>query len=279
MDAMLGGLKRLGVDLRKTDFFITHLHADHIGLLPNLKANTSTVYFNRGDAETVRSGPPWEKLVNFVCTNGFPGKDSQAVLHEIPGYKYGLKAYIPFSILKENDTITIGEYLFQCVETPGHTRGHMCLYEPNKRVFVAGDHILKDITPNIQLWSDERDPLSEYLESLDKVYDTDLELVLPGHRGVFGNCRQRIQELRLHHQNRADEVLSILEKDSQDAFEVASQVSWDIDYGSWDRVPLLQKWLATGEAIAHLKYLEVKGMVRRETRRRRVVFSLNRESS
>ncbi len=166
----------------------------------------------------------------------------------------------------------------KCVETPGHTRGHMCLYEPNERVFVAGDYILKDITPNIQLWSDERDPLREYLESLDKVYDTDLELVLPGHRAVFGNCRQRIQELRLHHQNRADEVLFILEKGSEDAFGVASQMSWDIHYGSWDRAPLLQKWLATGEAIAHLKYLEVKGMVRKETRRHRVMFSLNRGS-
>lgn len=115
MDVMLAGLKGLGVDLRKNDFFITHLHADHIGLLSNLKANTSTVYFNQGDAETIRSGPPWEKLVNFVCTRGFPGKDSQAVLHEIPGNKYGLKAYMPFSILKENDTITIGDYLFKCV--------------------------------------------------------------------------------------------------------------------------------------------------------------------
>ena len=36
MNAMQTGLKELGVDLRKTDFFITHLHADHLGLVSTL---------------------------------------------------------------------------------------------------------------------------------------------------------------------------------------------------------------------------------------------------
>jgi len=29
MNAMQSGLKQLGVEIRKTDFFITHLHLDH----------------------------------------------------------------------------------------------------------------------------------------------------------------------------------------------------------------------------------------------------------
>ena len=39
--AMQAGLKDLGVDIGKTDFFITHLHADHFGLVPNLITNSS----------------------------------------------------------------------------------------------------------------------------------------------------------------------------------------------------------------------------------------------
>ena len=61
----------------------------------------------------------------------------------------------------------------------------MCLYEPNKKILVSGDHILNNITPNIQLWSDRWNPLKEYLTSLDKVYEFDIELVLPGHREHF----------------------------------------------------------------------------------------------
>jgi 2,4-dienoyl-CoA reductase (NADPH2) len=82
-----------------------------------------------------------------------------------------------------------------------------------EKILVAGDHILNDITPNIQLWSDERNPLEEYFASLDKVSELDIELVLPGHRSIFRNCRERIQELKQHHQKRLDEIISILEKE------------------------------------------------------------------
>jgi glyoxylase-like metal-dependent hydrolase (beta-lactamase superfamily II) len=37
------------------------------------------------------------------------------------------------------------------IETPGHSPGHCCLYEPNKRILFSGDHLLKEITPNVSL--------------------------------------------------------------------------------------------------------------------------------
>jgi hypothetical protein len=52
-------------------------------------------------------------------------------------------------------------------------------------------------------------------------------------------------------------------------------MSWDILCDSWDLFPVSQKWFATGEAIAHLKYLMEKGIIRAEMRERRRVFSLN----
>ena len=47
MRSMISSLEKLEVDLRKTDFFITHMHADHLGLVGNLATETSTIYFNR----------------------------------------------------------------------------------------------------------------------------------------------------------------------------------------------------------------------------------------
>src|SRR4030042_3652754 len=58
MTAMQAGLKELEVDLRKADFYITNLHADHIGLLANLATDTSTIYFNEPDADRFKSGSP-----------------------------------------------------------------------------------------------------------------------------------------------------------------------------------------------------------------------------
>ena len=275
MNAMQAGLRELGVDIRKTDFFITHLHADHFGLVSNLMTDTSKIYFNQPDVDRFRSGFRLDDFVNFARLNGYPENELQATLQSHPGLKFRAKKGLTFHILKEGDTISIGDYVFECVETPGHTWGHMCLYEPNKKIFVAGDHILNDITPNIQLWSDDWDPLKEYLASLDKVYEIDIELVLPGHRGIFKNCKERIQELKQHHQKRLDEIISILEKGNKNAFQVASEMSWDIICDSWDLFPVSQKWFATGEAIAHLKYLKEKEIIRKEMREQRIVFSMN----
>jgi glyoxylase-like metal-dependent hydrolase (beta-lactamase superfamily II) len=275
MNAMQIGLKELGVDLKKTDFFITHLHADHLGLVSSLVTETSKIYFNQPDADRLKAGFLWDDFVSFARLNGYPEKEIEEVGRSHPGLKFRSKETPVFHTLKEGDPISIGNYAFRCVETPGHSFGHLCLYEPDKKIFVAGDHILNDITPNIQLWADDWNPLKLYLESLDKVYKFDIELVLPGHRSIFRDYRKRIDELRQHHEKRFNEIISILGKKEQNAFQVASQMSWDIVYDSWDLFPVSQKWFATGEAIAHLKYLDEKGIIRKEMRGKKRVFSLN----
>ncbi|MBA7686432.1 Hydroxyacylglutathione hydrolase [subsurface metagenome] len=274
ISVLSSGLKELDVDLRKADFFITHLHADHIGLVSSLATDTSTIYFNQPDAAIIKSRGHWEENYTFARMNGFPEEELQKALENHPGKKYSSRGRLDFYILKEGDTVSIGDYLFKCIETPGHTKGHMCLYQPSKKLFISGDHILSDITPNISLWSDDENPLKEYLKSLDKVYNLEVELVLPGHRGTFKNFKERIEELKYHHQTRANEVASILEKEGENAFQVASQMTWDVLYESWELFPPQQKWFAFGEAFAHLKYLEEKGEIRREMQGQEVVFSL-----
>jgi glyoxylase-like metal-dependent hydrolase (beta-lactamase superfamily II) len=150
----------------------------------------------------------------------------------------------------------------------------MCLYEPAKKFFLSGDHILIDITPNIQLWSDDDNPLEQYMTSLDRVTELDIELVLPGHRRLWKDCNARIRELKEHHRHRADEVLSILEKGSRTAYEIAGGMTWDIDCASWEEFPIMQQWFATGEAIAHVKYLADRGEVRIDTRDGKIVAAL-----
>jgi len=275
-NSITSSLRELDIDLKRSDFFITHMHADHSGLLSSLAEDTSRVCSSQADAAVLRSldASLWNKLANFARINGFPEDELQEAVSSHPGCKYSPRGRLNFHILKEGDTISIGDYLFKCIETPGHTKGHMCLYEPNKKLFISGDHILIDITPNISLWSNEENHLEEYLVSLNKIYDLDVELVLPGHRRTFSCFKERIQELKYHHKTRADEVLSILEGGKQNAYQVAAQMSWDMTYESWSQFPSVQKWFAVGEAIAHLKYLEEKGKIRREIQEQKAVFAL-----
>ncbi len=256
------GLKELRVDLDKADFFVTHMHADHLGLVSTLATKTSTIYSSRAGVENVKAHSDWNSN-DFAFANGFPEDERSQAAEAHPGVRYGGQWNIDFHTLVEGDRLSMGDYSFRCLDTPGHARGHMCLYEPDKKILMAGDHILIDITPNIPLWSDNDNPLDEYLHSLDKVYALDVELVLPGHRSLINDCKKRIKELKLHHKNRAAEAFNIVGQGEQNAFQVASQMTWDLDYSDWKLFPPSQKWFAFGEAVAHLKYLEEQGKIQK----------------
>lgn len=256
---LLHALRELGVDLRKTDFFITHLHADHLGLVSSLASGESRVYFNRPESELLTS---WERIGRLILLTGIPEEELLRMLETHPGRLYGPSTLPTFTFVGEGSRIEVGEFSFTCLATPGHTRGHLCLYEPHRKLLLSGDHVLGDITPNITPLSEEENPLGAYLKSLERTASLGVELVLPGHRRPFRDLRGRVEELKLHHRLRAEEVLSLLEEGRKTAYELASGMTWDLE-GPWEGFPPIQRWFATGEALAHLRYLEEEGRVRR----------------
>lgn len=261
IDAMLTGLGRIGVDLKKTDFFITHSHADHFALARLLFDDGATVYMNEKDKEYVENRDGWESIADFAALNGFPRHEINFAVSNHPANKYGCSRMPALRAVRDGDIIGCGGYSFVSVATPGHTEGHTCLYDPAGKLLLSGDHILVDITPNIGCWIDGANPLKLYLASLDKVYAMDVDLVLPGHRRILTDCKGRIDELRGHHRDRLEEVIRVLEHGPFSAYETASRMVWDIDCSSWAAFPVPQKWFATGEAVAHLRYLEDQGRV------------------
>jgi glyoxylase-like metal-dependent hydrolase (beta-lactamase superfamily II) len=260
-EALQAGLDELAIDLTVTDLFITHMHADHSGLISQFATATSRVFCSQTDGDIINSHSGWQPMLEYAVLNGFPA-DEDPIAHH-PGFKYGNAKTIDFNIVKDGDVIEVGGFSLRGVSTPGHTPGHMCLYETGRKFLLSGDHILSKITPNISLWSYDEDPLHEFLDSLDRVYAMDIALVLPAHRRLIPDHRARIEQLRHHHWNRADAIHAILKQEHPlNAYIIASRMNWDLSYEYWDQFPLPQKWFAMGEVLAHLKYLEQMGLVR-----------------
>lgn len=274
LEAMLKGLTALGIDLGQSDIFITHLHADHFGLVSKLATDTTNILFSRPEKELMESWEGFGAMVDHAARNGFPKNELEDALDKHPGAKYGADWIPELKVLDDGDRIDVADYHFKCVTTPGHTLGHTCLYDQDKKILLAGDHILIDITPNIQCWSDTANPLKEYLASLDKVRQLPIDLVFPGHRRLIDNPKARIEELKNHHAQRLDEVLTILKNGPLSAFQMAAHMTWDIACESWDQFPVAQKWFALGEAIAHLRYLEEDGRIVRRTVNETTEFAL-----
>ena len=259
MQAMEEGLKTIGVDLADMDIFITHFHADHFSLVPKLLTPSTKVYFNRSDAEQVEHWAGFDPLIEYAEQHGFPSNQLKSLFEEHPAARFGSDWAPELQLLDNGQMLSVGDYRFECIETPGHTLGHTCLYEADKKILVSGDHVLIDITPNIQCWREDWNPLKHYMESLKKIWELEVRLVLPGHRRIFNDHRSRVEELIAHHEKRLAEVLNILKEGAMTAYETAGRMHWDIRADSWDDFPLAQQWFATGEALSHLRYLEENG--------------------
>jgi glyoxylase-like metal-dependent hydrolase (beta-lactamase superfamily II) len=267
--AMDEALRELGVSMDNTDIFLTHLHSDHSGLAPELAGPSTKIFLSAYD----RTRLPgklcqlnWNDNDAFFRSHGFPGDELRAVGQRNPGREYVPVAYDDYILVEEGDRFAYGPYEFEAIATPGHTPGHMCLFDRASGVMVLGDHVLFDITPNITTWINFPNSLGAYLDSLHKIAQYPVRVPLPAHRAVHEDFRTRIDQLLEHHQRRCQEVLDILTaQDGLTAYQVASRMTWRIRCNGWDDFPLAQKWFAVGEAIAHLEYLEATGRAVRHT--------------
>lgn len=276
---MLESLRELDVDLNETDFFITHLHADHSGLVGKLATPGSRVYFSAVEIAVMKSFDAnarqrLQDLFSFFVSHGFPEEELKEAFQHHPGFLYGSKRDLNLYGLKEGDFLEAGAYRFSCIDTPGHSPGHMCLYEARHKILVSGDHILMDITPNITRWDIMDNSLGQYLSSLEKVYPLEVNLVLPGHRRILHDHKARIRALQEHHENRLAEVLEALDGRKKTAWDIAPHIAWDLKVRSWSAFPPVQKWFALGETIAHIEYLEAEGKVIGEKENQRVYYRL-----
>lgn len=265
--ALCEGLEELGVDMNCTDIFLTHLHSDHSGLAAELATQSSKIYISRADGELLTlSLTQGLGRVEEYRSYGFSEKELEN-FWENPSMKYRQESPFNFTYVADGDVLTYGGRRLEVIFTPGHTPGHVCLYDRANKVMFLGDHVLFNITPNITTWPFFEDPLGHYVHSLMDISIYDVRLPLPAHRGVNGTMAERVGTIIEHHGARIREMLDILtERPGLTPYDLSGMMTWRVHgkTNSWADFPLNQKWFAVGETAAHLDYLLKRGRVRRE---------------
>ena len=264
-EALRSAFAELGI--QSTDLFITHFHSDHCGLVTKFATETSTIFAGETDGELINfeaGNLYWRILDDLFIKFGFPKATLGRNTDIHPGRKYCHEGRVDFTYVAEGQVLKYGGYELEVIATPGHTPGHMCLYDAKNKIMFGGDHILGTITPNICIELSEENPLQEYLNSLEKVEKLDVKLLLTSHGTPIEDMYGRIKELKGHHEERLSEVLRILGDEWKTAYMVARDMTWEIDCKDWSDFPAPQKWFATGEAISHLQYLFFSGKISRE---------------
>lgn len=124
--------------------------------------------------------------------------------------------------------VTVGSDLGDWVvhETPGHSPSHVCLFQPERRVLISGDHLLGRISLYFE-FGYSPDPVGEFLGSLDRVERLGARLCLAGHGRTFTDVHAHIRGNReLVHED-LGRVLAALAAGPLTAFEVATSVYGD----------------------------------------------------
>ena len=264
-------LKEIGVGFEDiTQIIITHMHGDHYGLSGKLKElSKATLAMHHVenaliDSRYVNLEKFSADLIIWLQFNGVPEMEIHRLDAALQGEKKLVLITRPDIILQGGENIPFGPFNFEVLWTPGHSPGHICLYEPARRILLSGDHILPTIFPNVGLYPHSgENPLGHYLSSLRAMEHLQVDLILPSHEDVFTDFRQRIQEIYHHHEERRDAIIGVLKEGDKTAYEVSQEITWILNgiTMSYAELPPLDKRLAVMSALAHLEKLRREEVV------------------
>jgi len=261
-------LKFSGEDAKTFDLIIlSHLHIDHIGGAVHLRSKYGIpVGMGAGDIDLmnrIKGDPNWfeKSYTGQLKENGMPEALLNKYTRETPIMRE-IDYYQNFEVDERLDgNYSLGTKTgIKLIDVPGHSPGSICVYLPNEKTIFTGDHVLRNISPNISKYVGIRDSLGSYLSSLEKLADLETEYVLPGHGMPFNSLHDRVSDLISHHRARLDEIIEI-DRDWYSAYEIAGRMKWSKGR-SMDSMNTMETIFAVGEATSHLERLEEEGKVK-----------------
>ena len=276
-DALERQLAELGLEVRDiTQIVITHFHPDHYGLAGKLKqlsgAELALHHAERAFIEPryIKIDKLLEEMKDYFQLNGVPDEELPTFQQASLFMQKFVSPVLPDKALYGGERISADSFDFEIIWTPGHSPGHVCLYEPIKKILLSGDHVLPTITSNVSLHPQSgENPLADYISSLKTVEPLEVDLILPAHEHVFTNLRQRVKELFQHHEERLAAILAVIRDKPETPFVISSQIPWIGITGvitPWRELTDLDRRMAVTETLAHLALLGAEGKVARELR-------------
>lgn len=242
---------------------LTHAHPDHFGmagwlaqtnrlsvlLAPEEERFAQQVWYHGPDNEDVST--------EFFRLHGMPADLAEALRVSMVENRSMTTPWPATTILQPGSMLTIGRRTFQAIATPGHSVQHLAFYCADEQLMLCGDTVLTKITPNVSRWPDGlRNPLADFLTTLDMLGTLEVKLALPGHGPLISNFAQRLGELRQHHVERLAAIEAAVGEGAS-AFEVCTVIF------PTSTLSPHQLRFAIAETLAHLEYLAEVGRIER----------------
>ena len=146
---------------------LTHMHFDHSGGAEAFaRAANAKVFISGIDGEFLRK------------------KDKKAAAYESP---IAEMPDVELTYVKEGDMIGP----LRVIETPGHTSGSICFYEPEEKLLFTGDTVFADGIGRFDLPTGNKEELKR---SLMKLSELEVRILYPGHGDTIGGEPEDVGE-------------------------------------------------------------------------------------
>ena len=245
---------------------LTHAHIDHYGLAGRLKELTGAELAMHTltdlDCEKYRHPDTARaRRRDTYADHGVPEAERTDLAdHLTRGLPYLHSVVEASRRLRGGEELVVGGNRWQVVHTPGHSLGHVRLWQPAGGVLLSGDHLLPAITPPVTFERGfDADPLRSYLVSLRTIAELRPRLVFPGHGSPFGDAVGRIDAIVRNKVRRLESIRRAIREQPSTVTELADRLVAKA-------VLAHQRQLAISETLAHIAYLRWSGLVERRIR-------------
>jgi glyoxylase-like metal-dependent hydrolase (beta-lactamase superfamily II) len=240
----------------------THAHSDHYGLAaPICEAAGCELWMHPSHAHMTRAAEDpdaaFERRIEVARQSGVPMAALERYREQNKGRGFGIaEVRLPDRDLVPGVEVETDLGRWQVIETPGHAPSHVVLHQPERGLLISGDHVLG--RPSLYFdYGYTPDPVGEYLESLARVRDLDVDLILAGHGRPVRDLPGHVDAHRDLVDAALDRIRAALADGPQTAFDIAPA-----GIGMDEVPPAAMNW-ALSLTLCYLRHLEVVDQVER----------------
>jgi len=234
----------------------THLHPDHLGGAELVRSFTGASVTLLDQEERSRQAAHAEfgdriARVEEQLRRWRVPADEKQVLIQAAAEQTPPSAFPVDRLVVDGGHLAIGDGALEVIHTPGHTWGHICLADHDRKLLFTGDHLLPTVLPAVGTGGPgEGNPLKAYLGSLSKLEQYDGYEVCPGHGYRFLGLSERIRGIERRHRTRSEQIASLVRRDPDASiWQIAERVEWS---AGWKNVIGAHRLSALAQTETHL---------------------------